>query len=301
MNSLEDKIRDLKREKDALILAHNYQLPEVQDIADYSGDSLELARKCLDVRSETILFCGVYFMAETAAILNPNKTILIPDETAGCPMADMLTAEQLRTFKTEHPGSKTVCYVNSTAEVKAESDICCTSSNAMEVVDSLGRDCEVLFVPDKHLGSYVAEKLDRKITLWNGFCPTHVRISEHAVRIARDKYPGALLLAHPECPRYIRDLADAVLSTGQMCQFVLQSDAREFIIATEYGMIHRLAKENPDKKFHRVSERAVCPDMKKISLEKVLHSLESDQYVVDLPASVGDRARNAIEAMLALK
>ncbi len=291
-------IQKLKAERKAIILAHNYQLPDVQDIADFTGDSLELSRKATEVVADVIVFCGVHFMAETAAILNPDKAVLMPDARAGCPMADMITGAQLRAFKAKHPGAKVVCYVNSTAEVKAESDCCCTSGNAAKIVQHYaGQD--VLFVPDQHLGSVVEEQLGRKLILWPGYCPTHARINPKDILDLKAAHPGALALAHPECPKPVRVVADHVLSTGQMCAFVKQSSATEFIIATEEGLIHRLRKDNPGKIFHRVSSFAVCPNMKRNTLEKVLFCLRDMAPAVKVDPAIAARARRAIEQMLA--
>lgn len=298
MRPMEEQIRELKKERGAVIIAHNYQIDEVQAIADFTGDSLELSRKAATLPEEVIVFCGVHFMAETAAILSPEKTILLPDKHAGCPMADMVTAESLRKLKAKHPGAKVVCYVNSSADVKAESDICCTSSNAVKVAESLG-DVKIIFVPDRNLGAFVAERLGRELILYNGFCPTHERIRDTDVLAMKEKYPDALVLAHPECSKPVRDLADELLSTGQMCRFAQASDAKEFIIATELGLNYRLQTENPDKKFYSVNpDRAVCPNMKKITLEKVLWSLQDMQYRVTVPEDIACRAVGAIERML---
>ncbi len=292
------EIRKLQTERKAIILAHNYQLPEVQDIADFTGDSLELSRKATEVVADVIVFCGVHFMAETAAILNPDKTVLMPDARAGCPMADMITGAQLREFKAKHPGAKVVCYVNSTAEVKAESDCCCTSGNAARIVQHYADD-EVLFVPDQHLGSVVEEQLGRKLILWPGYCPTHARINPKDILDLKAAHPRALALAHPECPKPVRAVSDHILSTGQMCTFVKQNPASEFIIATEEGLIHRLKKDNPGKVFYRVSPFALCPNMKRNTLEKVLFCLRDMQPVVRVDPAIASRARRAIEQMLA--
>ena len=296
--NLTEEIQKWKTERKAVILAHNYQRPDVQDIADFTGDSLELARKATEIDADTIVFCGVHFMAETAAILNPGKTVLIPDARSGCPMADMITADQLREFKTRHPGARVVCYVNSPAEVKALSDCCCTSGNAVKIVRRYEGQ-EVIFVPDQHLGSVVAETLGRDLILWPGYCPTHARISPRDIARLRDEHPGALVLAHPECPQPVRAVSDHILSTGQMCSFVRNSPAAGFIIATEEGLLHRLRKENPDKRFHRVSAFAVCPNMKLNTLEKVLFCLRDMAPVVTVEPAIADRARRAIEQMLA--
>lgn len=299
MNIIEE-IKKLQKERDAVILAHNYQPGEVQDIADFTGDSLELARKATDIRSSVIVFCGVHFMAETAAILNPDKTVLLPAQDAGCPMADMITGDQLRSLKAKHPGAKVLCYVNSTAEVKAESDLCVTSANAVAVAQSLPPDQQIIFVPDRHLGSYTAEKLGREFILWPGYCPTHARITENHIRAARAAFPGAPVLVHPECPKPVRDAADAVLSTGGMCRHVKGSEESAFIIGTETGMLHRLRKDNPDTAFHPLLEQAVCPNMKKITLEKILWSLRDMRPVVTVPENVSERARRSIDGMLAV-
>lgn len=298
MKSIEEQILELKKQRGAVILAHNYQVDEVQAIADFTGDSLELSRKAAHLSEDVVVFCGVHFMAETAAILAPEKTILIPDPNAGCPMADMVTAEQLRALKAEHPGAKVVCYVNSSAEVKAESDICCTSSNAVKVCESIG-DVEILFVPDRNLGAFVAETLGREFILYNGFCPTHERIRDVDVIAMKERHPDALVLAHPECARPVRDLADELLSTGQMCHYAQASDRREFIIATELGINYRLQTENPDKVFYPANpDRAVCPNMKKITLEKVLWSLQDMKARVTVPKQIADRAVGSIQRML---
>ena len=292
------EIQRLKADCNAVILAHNYQVPDVQDIADFTGDSLELARKATEITAEVIVFCGVHFMAETAAILNPGKTVLIPDPRAGCPMADMLTGDQLRGFKAQHPGAKVVCYVNSTAEVKAESDCCCTSGNAAKIVAHYPGD-EVLFVPDQHLGSVVAEQLGRALVLWPGYCPTHARISPREILDLKAAHPRAVAIAHPECPKPVRAVADHILSTGQMCAFVKKDPAVEYIVATEEGLLHRLRKDHPEKKFHRVSPFAVCPNMKRITLEKVYFSLRDRQTIIRVDEAIAARARRSIGQMLA--
>ena len=296
--NLPAEIQKLKAARNAVILAHNYQVPDVQDIADFTGDSLELARKATEINAAVIVFCGVHFMAETAAILNPGKTVLIPDAHAGCPMADMITGQQLREFKAAHPGAKVVCYVNSTAEVKAESDCCCTSGNAAKIVRHYEGQ-EVIFVPDQHLGSVVEEQLGRKLILWPGYCPTHARIHPKEILDLKAAHPHALALAHPECPKPIRVVADQILSTGQMCKFVQENPAAEFIIATEEGLLHRLKKNNPQKVFYRVSPFAVCPNMKRNTLEKVLFCLRNLQPVVSVDPVVAKQARRAIDQMLA--
>ena len=295
---IESKIEKLKKSRNAIILAHNYQLPEVQDIADVVGDSLALSQEAARTNAEVIVFCGVHFMAETAEILSPEKTVLLPDEYAGCPMADMITAEQLRQFKQEHPAATVVCYVNSTAEVKAESDYCCTSSNAVAVVESLKEAEEIIFVPDKYLGQYVSLRTGRKMLLWNGYCPTHVRIRELDITRSKKEHPEALVMVHPECPDPARKLADAVLSTGGMFSYAKDSDCSEFVVGTEIGIIHRLEIENPTKQFYPATDAAVCPNMKRTNLEKVLWALEKNQYQIKVPEEIRRGAYRAVERMV---
>lgn len=294
------EIQKLKKERNAVILAHNYTLGEVQDVADYTGDSLELARRAVQIDADVIVFCGVYFMAETAKILNPAKTVLIPDASAGCPMADMITARQLRELKAAHPGAVAVCYVNSTAEVKAECDICVTSGNAEKVMATIGRDKEILFVPDRHLGSHIASKEGREYVLWQGHCPVHDALSPETVTMMRKKHPGAPVLAHPECSKAVRDLADECLSTGGMCEYARKCAADTVLVGTETGILHRLRRENPSKTFIPVSTELVCADMKKITLENLSASLRDMKTRVEVPAETAEKARRAIEAMLAV-
>ena len=300
MQTTAEEIAALKRARNAVILAHNYERPEVQDVADFTGDSLELARKAAAVEADVIVFCGVYFMAETAAILNPSKKVLIPDETAGCPMADMIDGAQLRALKAQHPGAAAVCYVNSTAEVKAECDICVTSGNAERVMATFPKDREIIFVPDRHLGSHIAEKLGVSYILWPGYCPTHARLTAKQVAAARAAHPGAPVLVHPECPKEVRDAADERLSTGGMCAFARNSPVQEFIVGTETGILHRLRQENPGKKFWPAAE-LLCPNMKKTTLEKVRDCLQNLSPVVTVPEDIAVRAKRAIDAMLAVK
>jgi quinolinate synthase len=295
-----DGINRLRKERNAVVLAHNYTPGEVQEIADFTGDSLELARRASEVEADVIVFCGVYFMAETAKILNPSKTVLIPDPLAGCPMADMISAAQLREFKAAHPGAKAVCYVNSTAEVKAECDICVTSGNAERVMKSFSPDEKILFVPDRHLGSHVAALLGREYELWPGCCPIHAKLSADDIAKARAAHPEAVVMVHPECPAEVRAAADEALSTGGMCAFAKSSAAKGFIVGTETGILHRLRKENPGKNFYPAREDIVCLDMKKMTLEKLYRSLAENQYEVQLPQEVADRAKLAIDAMLRL-
>ncbi len=296
-SSLIESIRRLKQQRGAVILAHNYQRPEVQDIADFVGDSLELSQQAAKTGAEVIVFCGVHFMAETASILCPAKKVLIPEPSAGCPMANMITAEQLKKRKQELPGVPVVCYVNSSAAVKAGSDICCTSANALKVVESL-RAGEILFIPDRYLGAYIAAKTDKKIHLWPGFCPTHARIQAKEVVLLRQKYPQAVLMVHPECRPDVISLADKVASTGGMCRFAGETEAKEIIVGTEAGIIHRLQKENPSKTFIPASQRAVCPNMKLTTLESVLWCLQDMSDRVTVAEDIRARAAIAIERML---
>ena len=297
-DQLIQKIERLKAERKAVILAHNYQPGEIQDLADFTGDSLGLSIQASETDADVIVFCGVRFMAETAAILSPEKTVLIPDKTAGCPMADMITAEQLRQLKQEHPNALVVCYVNSSAEVKAESDYCCTSSNAVEVVESLPTDRKILFVPDQHLGRFVAERTGRDLVLWPGYCTTHVVITTDDIIAARSKYPDAVVLAHPECSEPVKELSDELLSTGRMLIFVSNSKVKRFIIATENGIIHTLKKQNPEAEFISASQRAICPNMKKITLDKIIASLEDMKYKIGVPEAIRVKAKKSLDRMV---
>jgi quinolinate synthase len=292
------KIEQLKDERKAVILAHNYQLGEIQDIADFTGDSLGLSIKAAETDADVIVFCGVQFMAETAAILSPEKTVLLPDKSAGCPLADMITAEQLSEMKQKYPDALVVCYVNSSAEVKAESDYCCTSSNAVEIVNSIPEDRQIIFVPDQHLGRFVIEKTGRDLLLWPGYCWVHVVITEEDIKNAKAKYPDAVVMAHPECTEPVKELADQILSTGKMLKFAEKSSARQFIVATETGMTHPLKKQNPEAEFIPASDRAICPNMKKITVEKIIWSLEDMQYKIILPDQIRLKARKALDRMV---
>ncbi len=293
-----ETIRQWKGRRRAVILAHNYQPDEIQDLADFSGDSLGLSVQASQTDAEVIVFCGVLFMAETAAILSPDKTVLMPEPTAGCPMADMITAEQLRELKAKHPDALVVCYVNSSADVKAESDYCCTSANAVEVVRSLPADRQILFVPDQHLGRFVQEQTGRDLILWPGYCPTHQFIGEDEIRRLREQHPDAVVMAHPECSEPVKALADELLSTGQMLKFVRTSEARTFVVATEIGILHALRKARPDAEFIAASRRGVCPNMKKTTLDKVVASLENLQYRITVPSDVAIRARKSLDRMV---
>jgi quinolinate synthase len=295
-----EKISALKERRNAVILAHNYQLGEVQDIADFVGDSLELSQRAAETGAGVIVFCGVQFMAETASILCPEKVVLLPDMNAGCLLADTITAERLRAKKKEHPQAVVVCYVNSPAEVKAESDICCTSANAIRIVESLDAR-EILFVPDQYLGHYVSARTGKKMILWPGFCPTHARISPERIKELKREYPQAKVVVHPECRPEVIALADEVLSTGGMCRYARRDEVREMVVGTELGIIHRLKKENPGKRFIPASEQAICPHMKLITLEKVLWSLEEMKPEVKVPEEIRLRAKAAVDKMLEVK
>jgi len=293
-----EKIQNLKDAHNAVILAHNYQPSEIQDLADFCGDSLDLSIKAVQTDADVIVFCGVQFMAETAAILSPQKTVLLPDKFAGCPLADMITAEQLSQMKQKYPDALVVCYVNSSAEVKARSDYCCTSANAVEIVNSLPKDRQIIFVPDQHLGRFAAQKTGRELILWPGYCHVHVVITEEDIKNAKAKYPDAIVMAHPECTEPVKDLSDEILSTGQMLKFTEKSTAKRFIVATETGMLHPLKKQNPEAEFIPASDRAICPNMKKITVEKIIWSLEDMQYKITLPDQIRIKAKKAIDRMV---
>ena len=297
-NVMIERINALKKERGAVILAHNYELAEVQDIADYTGDSLELSIRAAETQAKVILFCGVSFMAETAKVLSPDKTVLIPAPHAGCAMADMVDGAGLAALKAQHPGAMVVTYVNSTAEVKALSDICVTSANAEKIVSQIPAEKEIIFVPDMNLGRNIMNKTDRKMIFWQGFCPTHRRITNGEIERRKKEFPNALVLAHPECNPEIAPLVDEFLSTGGICKFVKQSDRKEFIIVTEIGILHRLQKENPDKVLIPGSAQAVCPWMKLIRLADVLNSLEKMEHQVELSRELIARAALPIRRML---
>lgn len=297
---LVERIDRLKKERRALILSHNYQDGEIQDVADYVGDSLELSRKALQTDAQTIVFCGVHFMAETAAILNPDKVVLIPDLSAGCSMSDMATVERVRELKAMHPDAVVVCYVNTSAEVKAESDICCTSSNAESVVRSIPTDREIIFIPDQYLGDHVARKTGRKLILFDGYCPTHYRIMASDLKVTRAQHPEAQVITHPECSQEVIQMSDQVLSTSGIRRAVKSSDAREIIVGTETGMLYRLQKDNPDKEIVAACQWCDCAHMKVNTLEKVLWSLEDMQVVVTVPEAIRRKAQKAVERMVAI-
>ena len=297
-DGLEKKINELKKKRNAVILAHNYQLPEVQDVADFHGDSLELSRMAAKTDAKVIVFCGVHFMAETASILCPQKLVLMPDLFAGCPMANMMTAEQLKKLKKEHPKAAVVGYVNTSAEVKAELDICCTSTNAAAVVNVLKDREEIIFVPDKYLADYVEKTTGKKLIKWSGYCPTHVKILPEDIKRESKFHPFAKVMVHPECLPQVVAMADAVLSTSKMCKFAKETEAKEFIVGTEVGLIYRLKQDNPAKEFYPASERAVCPNMKRTTQEKILWALEELKEEVRVPDEIRIRARKAIDRML---
>jgi len=297
--NLKKKILRLKKERDAVIIVHNYQRDEIQDIADISGDSLALSQAAVRADAKVIVFCGVDFMAESASILNPDKTVLLPVKEAGCPMADMVTVERLKEKKKEHPDAAIVCYVNSSAEIKAESDICCTSSNAIQIVRSLKDFKEIIFIPDKNLGRYVQDNIpDKRIILWEGFCPTHIRVSKEEILNAKKEHPAAEILAHPECNPDIIAISDHICSTGGMFKYAQQSKSRSFIIATESGMLYGLKKANPNKDFYVPTERLVCPTMKLTTLGWVAHSLEAMEQEIRITGEIKERAYKALDRML---
>ncbi|UCF71559.1 MAG: quinolinate synthase NadA [candidate division WOR-3 bacterium] len=301
VKDIRQQIESLKQKKNALILAHNYQVPEIQDIADYVGDSLELARISQGIKQDTILLCGVYFMAEITKILNPDKTVLMPDQHAGCPMANMITPALLSAAKQDHPKAAVVCYVNSNADVKALTDICCTSANGVKVAESLSED-EILFIPDQYLGAYVSKSLPRKrFHLWPGYCPTHMVFSREGLEKLKEEYPGAKIVAHPECRLDVQEIADRICSTSQMITYAKDSEAKHFIICTELGMLHRLKKENPEKVFIAGSPNAICPNMKLTTLEKILWSLERNEFEITVDEQMRIQALGSIERMLMVK
>jgi quinolinate synthase len=298
--AIREQILTLKEERDAVILAHNYQIDEVQEIADIVGDSLELARAAASLEHSAIVFCGVDFMAETAAILSPEKTVLLPAADACCPMADMVTAGELEVFRSRYPDAAVVAYVNTSAEVKAASDICCTSANAVKVVESLA-ETQVIFVPDRNLARYVARFTTKEILPWEGYCIVHERFTPEDVRRERALHPAAEVLVHPECRPEVIDVADHVFSTSGMIRHACASPCREFIIGTEIGILHRLSRQCPEKHCYPLSSRAICVNMKKTDLTKVHAALANMEPRIRVPERIADRARHAIERMLAIR
>jgi quinolinate synthase len=296
---LKERIARLKEELGAVIVAHNYQRAEVQDIADFVGDSLELSRQCTEVDAKTIVFCGVRFMAETAAILNPHCTVLLSEGNAGCPLADMININELRAWKQRCSGASVVCYINSSAEIKAESDICCTSANGVQIVDSIPSN-DILFIPDLNLGHYISTKTKKNIILYPGFCYVHHRLKPEQVKLARKLHPEAQVLVHPECPPEVIALADAALSTSQTLRFVKASSHQSFIIGTEEGLLHRLHLDNPDKSFYLISNGQICIDMKKTTLETIVQTMELKQNIVTIPEEVRLKVKQAVDRMLAV-
>lgn len=296
IEDIRQRVDELKKQRNAVILAHNYQLPEIQELADFLGDSLGLSQQAAETDAEVIVFCGVHFMAQTAKLLSPEKTVLMPEPGAGCPMAEMITAQQVRDFKAEHGGAPVVAYVNTTAEVKAESDICCTSSNAIKIVESLDEET-VLFIPDSNLADWVDRHVDKNVIAWGGYCPTHARISPETIAYMLEQHPDAVVIVHPEARREVVDMADEVASTGGMVKFARETDAKEIIVGTEEGLVYRLQKDNPGKTFYPVPH-AVCPNMKKTTAQKLVASLENLQHEIDVAPDVAERARRAVERML---
>jgi quinolinate synthase len=324
ISALRDKILKLKKDLNAIILAHNYQRAEVQDIADITGDSLELSRAAAKTDYKVIVFCGVHFMAESASILSPDKTVLLPEISAGCPMADMVTVTgprktrrefytdvlgltfefsddfTLRDMKKKYPGVPVVAYVNTSATVKAESDICCTSSNVVKVVESLKEDT-VICIPDRNLSAYAAKRTKKKIIAWDGFCNVHARLDIDDVNKAKEEHPEALLVVHPECPPEVQDRADYITSTSGMLRFCQESKHKEFIIGTEEGLLHRLRKESPEKKFYVLSSEMVCPNMKRTKIESVLRAMEKMEHVIKVPEEIRIPAKRALDRMLEIR
>ncbi len=302
-NNIEEEITALKRERNAVILAHNYQIGEIQDIADFTGDSLKLSQMAAQTTADVIVFCGVHFMAETASILSPQKTVLIPDLKAGCSLSGMVTPEDVHKWKEKHPDGVVVTYVNTTAAVKAESDYCCTSSNAVKVVESIPADKEILFIPDYYLGTYVQQRTGRKnMTIWNGYCHVHAMIDSERIEALRKEHPKAEIMMHPECSCMTKVMgkADYVLSTEGMLKHAKESKAGEFVVATETGILHKMKNENPSKQFIPAVEQAVCGYMKMNTLEKIVTCLEKMQYEVKVPEEIAKRALLPIQRMLAV-
>lgn len=299
MQPIAEQIKELKEELNAIILAHNYQRCDIQEMADFVGDSLGLSQQAVEQEADVIVFCGVDFMAESAAILSPEKTVLIPVKEAHCPMSEMADAPTLREVKAKHPDAAVVCYVNSSAAVKAESDICCTSSNAVEVVNSLDAD-EILFVPDMNLGNYVSRFTDKKVITWEGYCPVHHQMAAEDILLAKHEHPDAEVLVHPECRAEVIDMAEAALSTSGMLKYVKESSSTEFIIGTENGMLCGLKANNPDRQFYFASPFAVCVNMKMITPAILLESMEQMKHVVTVPEDLREKAKMALDRMLAV-
>ncbi|RJP74370.1 MAG: quinolinate synthase NadA [Candidatus Abyssobacteria bacterium SURF_17] len=297
IGALKDEIAALRKERNAVILAHNYQRDEIQELADFCGDSLGLSKQAAKTDADVIVFCGVHFMAESAAILSPRKTVLLPVEEAGCPMADMIDVPRLRELKQQHPDATVVTYVNSSAAIKAESDVCCTSANAVKVVKSVDAK-KIIFTPDKNLALYVSRFTDKEIIAYEGFCPTHILIHADAVKRVKAEHPKALFVAHPECLPDVIDIADYVCSTSGMYEFVKNSDASEFIIGTESGILYRLRKENPQKKFYLVSKHIICPNMKMTTLDWLAQSLRYMRFKVEVPEDIRVKAKKSLDRML---
>ena len=291
------KIKGLKEKRNAVILVHNYQRPEIYEVADFIGDSLELSGKAAETDKDIIVFCGVKFMAETAKILNPKKTVLLPAEDAGCPMADTITAEQLREFKKKHKGAAVVCYVNTNAETKAECDICCTSANVVEVVNSLKKN-EVIMAPDKNLAAYVQTKTKKKIIPWQGYCYVHQKITEQEAKLAKEQNPDSVLICHPECPQEVLQQADLVFSTGKMVKYAQENNNKKIILGTEINMINRLKRENPNNEYFTIGK--TCFNMKKTTLQKVLEALEKNQFQIEIPEEIRVEAEKSLRKMIKL-
>lgn len=296
-NKLKERILQLKKQLDAVILVHNYQLPEVQDIADFLGDSLELSRKAAEVKNNVIVFCGVHFMAETAYILSPQKTVLLPDINSGCPLANMVTKKDVINLKKKYPSLPVVGYINTPAEVKAELNYCCTSANGVEVVQKIESN-DIIFVPDKYLGSYIKKITKKNLILWNGFCPTHVKILARDIEKLKKEFPSAKVMVHPECNLEVQNIADKIVGTGGMIKFVSEEKNTEvFIVGTEIGMCYRLEKLFPDRKFIPASKLAICPNMKKNNLEKIIWALENLQPKIVVEEDIRIKAYNSIKRM----
>ena len=295
--SMKEEILKLKKEKDAVLLVHNYQRGEIQDLADHLGDSLGLSQQAAQVSGRMIVFCGVKFMAETAKILSPDKTVLLPRPDAGCPMANMVDVQELKELKARHPRATVVTYVNSTAEVKAESDVCCTSANAIQVVQNVDAD-EIIFTPDRNLAHYAQRFTPKKIIPWDGYCYVHDRFTEEEVLRAKEAHPDALLMVHPECRPEVIDRADEVLSTSGMVRMARESTAKTFLVGTEEGMLYRLKKENPEKTFYSAGTAKMCLGMKVTKIEDLYQAIVREQHVIDIPQDIIDRARTALESML---